>query len=61
MRLQRMARLVGLALADLAGGIRDLVRRLDERGRLAELSPLERRDLNPHRVDRELTKWPWQH
>jgi hypothetical protein len=41
--------------------VRNMLRRMDERRRLTELSPLERRDLGPHEVRQELNKWPWQH
>jgi hypothetical protein len=54
---------IGLAFDALVGGIafaRQMLRRLDERRELTELSALERRDLGPHRVRQELDKWPWQ-
>jgi hypothetical protein len=55
-----MARLLGVALKNLANGICKMARRVGERHGLSELSSLERRDLGLHRVDEELSKWPWQ-
>jgi hypothetical protein len=37
-----------------------MLRRADERARLARLSPRERRDLGEDRVREELNRWPWQ-
>ncbi|MGA7805134.1 hypothetical protein [Bradyrhizobium sp.] len=37
-----------------------MLRLAGERGRLAELSAAEWRDLGEHRVREELKKWPWQ-
>jgi hypothetical protein len=56
----RQARLFGVALNAVAKGIRNAVRRANERYRLSELSLLERRDLGSDRVDQELKKWPWR-
>jgi hypothetical protein len=56
----RQARLFGVALNAVAEGIRNAVRRTNERYRLSELSLLERRDLGSDRVDQELKKWPWR-
>ena len=52
--------LAARALIGLAKDICEMFRRADERRRMSELSPLEWRDLDVHRVRRELSKWPWE-
>ena len=56
----RLPRVASIVLIGLARETSIMFRRARERHRLSELSPLERRDLGLHRVNRELNKWLWE-
>jgi uncharacterized protein YjiS (DUF1127 family) len=57
--LTKAPRFIGQSLVGLAKGVCRIVRRIDERRKLSELSPCEWRDLGIHQVRKELTKRPW--
>jgi uncharacterized protein YjiS (DUF1127 family) len=57
--LTKATHLIGRTLVGLAKGAYVIVRRVDERRKLSELSPSEWRDLGIHQVRKELTKRPW--
>jgi hypothetical protein len=49
-----------IRIINIADQLRSMLRRANERNRLAQLSSREWRDLGEDRAREELNKWPWQ-